>query len=440
MNRMIHMAHAVVLGTLIFLVATNTWAQEPPSGPTGPIPGAAGPKIAPLVPETAPPISVYPVELLGLLAPAEPGPPTLRPSIAVSEEYNDNVFLDNQRRRSDFVSRFSPALTWSANRPTYEVRAGYTFSAEVYANETELTEPFKNQTFVASGLYRGIRGLTLTAAETFSLNRDTNLAAPQGFSTGRQDSWSNTFSPGMTWQMTPRDSLNMAGTFLVQRFLNADTTTSTRGADSNSYALLTTVDHAFTRRLTGTVGYGFAYFDLLGEEPNATVHTPTLGATYALTPTLTASVRGGPAFTEIAGDTFISPAVTARILQVFRIGSLSFDYSRSVGIAGGFGDTNETQAISVGLILPTWQRGLVIAFTPEYRTAKSLGNRQTSAVDVNAFTIPLGVTYQFARFASVFAQYTFFRQRTGSASSFSNDVDQNRLRFGLQFGYPINFE
>jgi opacity protein-like surface antigen len=61
---------------------------------------------------------------------------------------------------------------------------------------------------------------------------------------------------------------------------------------------------------------------------------------------------------------------------------------------------------------------------------------------VKAFTIPLGVSYQFASYASVFAEYRFFHQRTGATSSASAaaDVDQNRLRFGLQFGYPINFE
>jgi hypothetical protein len=293
---------------------------------------------------------------------------------------------------------------------------------------------------VATGLYRGIRGLTLTVADTFALNRDTNVVASQGFSTGRQESWSNTFSPGMTWQMTPRTSLNLLGTFLVQRFQNADVATSTPGIDSNTYELLATVDHALTRRLIGTIGYDFKYLDFLGQEPHATIHTPIVGATYLFTPTLTASVRGGPAITQMEDDISISPAVTARIVQVFQIGSLSLEYNRSVGVAGGFGGTNETQTISAGVVLPTWQRGLIVAFTPTYTTAKSTGGRQTSNVDVNAFTIPLGVSYQFASYASVFAEYRFFHQRTGASSSAAADVDQNRLRFGLQFGYPINFE
>jgi len=41
---------------------------------------------------------------------------------------------------------------------------------------------------------------------------------------------------------------------------------------------------------------------------------------------------------------------------------------------------------------------------------------------------------------ALFGGYTFFRQRTGGSSSTQLDADQNRVRFGLQFGYPINFD
>jgi hypothetical protein len=104
----------------------------------------------------------------------------------------------------------------------------------VYAKETELNDPFKNQTFVASGLYRGIRELTFSVGDTFALNRNTNVAASQGFSTGLQETWSNTFRPAMTWQVTPQASLSVTAGFLVQRFLGGDTTTSTPGVDSNT--------------------------------------------------------------------------------------------------------------------------------------------------------------------------------------------------------------
>jgi len=357
----------------------------------------------------------------------------------VSEEYNDNVLLNNQTRKWDLITRVSPGLTLTVNRPSYQLSAGYTLSGELYANESRLNDAWKDQAFVATGLYRGLRGLTVTVADSFALNRSTNQAASQGFATGRQETWNNTFTPGMTWEMTPRNTLNVTGTFAVQRFLSASTG-SISGSDSNTYALQTTLEHVLTRRLTGILGYGITYLDLLGQQENSTTHTPTVGARYMLTPTLTASVSGGPAITQLAGETSISPGGSARLVQVLQIGSVSLEYTRGVGTAGGFGGTTDTQTISAGLSLPTWYRGLVVAFTPSYRIATSVSRRQASQIDIRALTVPVAVNYQFARYSSIFAEYTYFQQQTGSNSSLRSDVDQNRLRFGLQFGYPFNFE
>ncbi|TMI24838.1 hypothetical protein E6H30_06415 [Candidatus Bathyarchaeota archaeon] len=69
-----------------------------------------------------------------------------------------------------------------------------------------------------------------------------------------------------------------------------------------------------------------------------------------------------------------------------------------------------------------------------------MSSRQSGQVDVWAATLGLAATYQIARLVSVFGGYTFLFQRTGGSSSTQADVDQNVVRFGLQFGYPINFD
>jgi hypothetical protein len=424
----------------MWFAATQAWGQEPPAPPAFPGSPPTATTPSPTLWDSGPPITAYPAELLGLLAPpAERGPLTLRPSIAVSEEFNDNVRLNNQTRQWDVITRFSPALTLTVTRPSYQLTAGYTLSSELYAKESDLSDAFKSQAFVATGVYRGMRGLTLTVADSFALNRSTNLVASQGFATGRQETWNNAFTPGLTWQMTPRTSLGLVGTFTVQRFLEAGAA-STPGLDSNTYGLQATLEHRLTPRLAGSVGYGITFLDFLGQQDNSTTHTPTLGVRYLVTPTLTASVSGGPAITQLASETSVGPAGSARLVQVLQIGSVSLEYTRAVRVAGGFGGTTDTQTVSGALTLPTWERGLVVAFTPTYSIATSVSRRQASQVDVKALTVPLTVSYQFARYTSVFAEYTFFQQRTGSASSAQADIDQNRLRFGVQFGYPFNFE
>lgn len=444
-------AGGVVLGLAIAFAVTHAWGQEPAARRT--VPGlwpAAGGTSPGVLQESGPRITAYPAELLGLLAPpAERGPITLRPSISLSEEYNDNVSLDNRARQSDFITRFSPALTLTVNQPAYQLSAGYTLSGELHANRPESNDMAKSHVLVATALYRGTRGLTVTASDSFMLSRSTDQVATQGFATGGdQQTWNNAFTSGLTWEMTPRTSLNVTGTFSMQRFLAAEggstsesqtSGSQTPGSDSNTYGLQTSVEHTLTRRLTGTVGYGFTYLDFLGEQASSATHNPTLGLRYVVTPTLTVSASAGPSMTHLAGETSLSWGGTLRLLQIFQIGSVSLEYTRGVSTAGGVGGTTQTDTVSGGLLLPSWYRGLIVAFTPTYRTATSLGG-QGSEVDLKTLTVPLSVSYQLARYTSVFAEYTFFRQRSGTSSSAQAEVDQNSLRFGLQFGYPFNFD
>ena len=263
------------------------------------------------------------------------GPLTLTPSISVSEEYNDNIFSDNRNRESDFITTFSPALTLLINRPAFQLRAGYSFGADIYARESQFNKAFNRQNFVVDGFYNASSVLTLSVSESFAYTRDTSLTTQQGFSTGRQESWSNTFTPGMTWQMTSLNSLRLSASYSALRFIGEGT-----GRDSDTYGFLSTLTHTFTPRFSGLLGYGFTYLDPDGEDTSKT-HTPSIGLTYLLTSTLTASVSGGPAITEVGNETIISPAGTVSLVQLLSFGSVALQYTRGVSVAGGFGGTTD---------------------------------------------------------------------------------------------------
>jgi len=423
-----------VVGIVVGLIASHAWSQEPtPSGTKDqpPVPGAP-----PTLQSPGQPMASYPLTLLGLLGPpAQRGPVTVMPSIAVSEEYNDNVNSDNQNRQSDFITEISPTITLSVYRPSYQLNAGYSFSAALFAKGTRPNEPFESQNLVGSGLFQLTRGLTLTAADSFAFNRnETNLVAVQGVSTGQQKSWSNTLTPGMAWQMTPANSLALNATYGVLRYLGSGT-----GRDSDTYGFLGSLTHTFTPRFSGIVSYGFTYLSLR-EQQDSKTHTPEIGLSYQLTPTLSTKITGGAAVTQIGGDTFVSPAGAASLVQVFSFGSASLNYNQGVGVAGGFGGSNDTQSVSATLTLSRLLRGLLVVVGPAYSRSESLSSQQRGQVDVWAASLGLGATYQIARFVSVFGGYTFLYQRTGGSSSRQVDVDQNRVKFGLQFGYPINFD
>src|SRR5256712_9466581 len=318
------------VGLAVCLIASQAWGQEPrPGGPREQPPELAP---APTAPSPGPPPAAYPLELLGLLAPPpQRGGVTLTPSISVSEEYNDNIFLNNRTRQWDLITGVTPAMTLYVNRRSYRLSGGVSFTGELYQRENRVNDAFKSQNFVANGFYQAAPQLALTVFDSFARGRNTSLVASQSFASGRTESRSNTFAPGMTWQMTPQSSLDLAATSGLLRFEGARS-----GIASDTYALLRSLRHVITPRLTGIIGYGFTYLDLKGGEPSRT-HSPTLGFSYRLTPSLIGSANGGPAITEVGSETFVTPAVTASLVQTLRIGSASVQYARAVSAAGGPG-------------------------------------------------------------------------------------------------------
>jgi hypothetical protein len=440
----------MVVWAVIGLIASYAGSQEPtPSGTKEQAPPAI--VAPPTTPTPALPIASYPVQMLSLLAPpAQRGPLTLLPSIGISEEYNDNVNSSNRNRESDFITNFSPTITLSVNRPAYQLNAGYSFTATLYAEGTLPNEAFQSQNFIGSGSWQVARGLTLSAADALAYNRTaSNLVGVQGFSVGRQESVSNTFNPGMSWQMMPLNTLNFGATYSVLRFLGGGA-----GADSDTYGINAGLSHMFTQRFSGNIGYGFTYLHFPEcavvaqrciDQPDSYTHSPTIGFNYELTRTLTTAINGGAAVTQRGGRTDVSPVGSAQLIQRFSFGSASLNYNQGVTVAGGFGGSNDTLNVSGLLTLSTLLRNLLVVLGPTYTRSDPLLSQIPGLSSVWAVSLDLGATYQITRFVSAYGKYSFFEQRsagssTGGSSTQAADVDQNRVIFGLQFGYPINFD
>jgi hypothetical protein len=437
-----------VIGIVVGLLASHAGGQEPPR-PTTEQPSTPATAAPPTVPTPIAPMAAYPLELVGLLAPpAQRGPFTLLPSISISEEYNDNVHLDNSNRDWDFITYISPAISLSVNRPSYQLNAGYTFSAALYAKGTLPNEAFQSQNFIGSWSWQMTRTLTLSASDSFVYNRaNSNTVAVQGFSVGQQDSLSNTLTPGMSWQMNSANTLNLGANYSLLRFFGGG-----NAQDSDTYGIIVGLTHSLTQRFSGNIGYGFTYIHFLGgctvvlqqciNEPDSTTHTPTIGFNYQLTPTLSTTINGGAAVTQRSGHTDVSPAGGASLVQVLSFGSARIDYNQGVSVAGGFGGSNNTLSVSGLLTLNTLLRDLLVVGGPTYSRSDPLFS-QAGQSDIWSVSLDLRAIYRITPLFSAFGSYSFFLQRSGGStlSGGSNpDVDQNRVRFGLQVGYPINFD
>ncbi|MBI4638146.1 MAG: hypothetical protein HY727_17560 [Candidatus Rokubacteria bacterium] len=361
---------------------------------------------------------------------------TLTPTVAVFEEYNDNILLNNLARRSDWVTGVTPGFTLAIEGGTYRLAGGYSFTAEAYARESSLSEVFSRQNLSLDGAYHPSRLLTLTLTDSFVASVNTNLVAPTSVATGRSRAWSNTVTPGAVWQLTPVTTLHLSGTHVAQRFERSDL------AESDDYRASGALERRLTSRLSGTAGYQLAYLDVEGE-PGVTTHTPRLGALYRFTETLTGFASAGPTF-ELGegGRDRVTPAATASLRQELSFGSVAVDYDRAIGTAGGLGGTTDNEMVGGLLRITTVWKGLALELGPRYTSARSDDGR----IDVRTLTLILRSSYRLTTWMSVFAGYSFFQQRSASTSvsgsglPLAGDIDQNRMSIGLQVGYPMGLD
>lgn len=360
------------------------------------------------------------------------GPIVLYPTLTLTGEYNDNIFLNNNRKQSDFVLGISPGVRLVLESPTYRWAAGYSFTAEKYADHSELDSAFQRQHFFLTGLYRVDPRVTLTLSEVFLENNNSNLVSEEGISVGRRTSRSNSLSPGLTWQFAPRTSLNASLGYTLQRYDDES------ASDSDVYRVTGDINHDFTSRLTGIAGYEFRYIDVQ-DQVGTTTHTPRVGVSYRFTPTLTGLVIAGPTFRVTKHESGVSPYVNANITNLFAWGSVSAYFNHYVGVAGGLGGSTENTSIGGLLQVTTLLRNLVLEAAPRYGISKSIGN--TGNIDVKSFTLDLRAAYRFNTWLAAVGGYRFYYQRSDTvSSSLATDVDQNRVFVGVQFGWPMKFD
>src|SRR4029077_8245594 len=125
-----------------------------------------------------------------------------------------------------------------------------------YLHNDELDNAVQRQNFFLTGSHRLTPQFTLTLNEVFVEDKNTNLVATENIAVGRQKALSNVFAPGFIWRFLPTTALRVEASYTLQRY---DGPTS---ADSNVYRLTADLNHDFTPRFVGILGYEARYIDV----------------------------------------------------------------------------------------------------------------------------------------------------------------------------------
>ena len=371
------------------------------------------------------------------LQPTRKAPITITPSLAITEEYNDNVFIDNHNRQYDFITGFTPGIAFAMERPTYRLAAGYNFTAEIFARDPAETHAFDRQNFFLDSLWKVDPFLTLSLTDTFIYSPDTNLVSTSGVASGRDRSYSNVLGALASYRLSEFWSLRAGGSYTLERF-------GRQGLeDSDVYRAVVGADRRLSSVLSVGAAYEFGYLDVRSEQKTYT-HTPRIGGTWRPTDTISLTLSGGPSVViREDGNTRVTPAITLNYGQRVWFGTIGLGYDRSVGTGAGVGGPTDNDIVTGYVNITTLMRGLTVAFFPRYSNVQS---PHSDRVDIRAFTLPVQITYRITEWVAAIGGYQFFRQRSDSTAlstigtPIANDADQSRVFFGLTFGYPIRID
>jgi hypothetical protein len=363
------------------------------------------------------------------------GPVVVYPYLLLGVEYNDNIFLSNAQKKSDFIGTVTPGIQVVLESTTYRWSAGGSVTGEKYLDHDELDSTVQRYSFFVNGSHRLAPRFTLTLNEFFVEDKNTNLVGTDTavIAVGRRNARSNSFAPGFLWGFAPKTSLKVEAGYSLQRYDDP------LAADSDIYRITTDILHEFSPRFTGIVGYEGRYLDV-ERQLGVTTHTLRLGASYRFTPFTTGTIVLGPTVRMTKHESpKLSPFVDAQLTTLFGWGSATAFASHSVGTAGGVGGTTENTSVGALLQVTSLVRDLVIEVGPRYSMSRSAGGGD--AIDVRSITLDARVAYRFTSWFAGVAGYRFFQQRSDSTgTTLAGDIDQNRVYVGAQFGYPFKFE
>lgn len=176
----------------------------------------------------------------------------LHPSIAVSEEFTDNVFETNTNRSSDFITRILPGLTASYRAPALNGDLGYVFDYRYYARKNrgdEITHVLSAKghlTAVEDFLYLDVSD----EYQRVSLDATRDVTRESLF-VDQSDRNVVTASPFFTFNPSERISVKPGYRFIDTRYF------SSLGVDKTDHVAFLNMTYELMKRWSLTADYTF---------------------------------------------------------------------------------------------------------------------------------------------------------------------------------------
>jgi hypothetical protein len=268
---------------------------------------------------------------------------SLRPTLSVSEQYDDNLFFSGSDPEADFTSMILPGVELSVTRPNSTFSGRYEATGEFHARHPEENRWAHTLSFdasfpVLSNWTKGAR-LQLREALAYTPERspfafgDKNGEVQESFPTpeaegvnsGRTDSLLNSTAVSLSYDRSARFLSKVSYSYSLTRFKDP------RLQDFDVQDLSLEESFRWSSQIQTTLSYGLSLTNYEGAE-QVTAHRATAGGNHQLARGTSVGGEGG--VTVLAGGE-VHLLLNVHLSRSLKTGSLSFRYNHGIGTGGG---------------------------------------------------------------------------------------------------------
>lgn len=377
------------------------------------------------------------------------GPLTLTPYIAVSEQYNDNIFF-NSSHTEDYITSISPGLGLQYQQPQLVLTVSGGTSAQVYARQTSQNNIAGAQNGALGATYQASSRLSLSVSDSVTRVSQTRTGAQPtgpvttpppveqpGPDTGvstllpRGDALTNSFAGGAVYQLAPGWTGNAIYSNSLSNFTNP-------GGQNVTHQIFGGLIYAWSP--TVSLNGFFSYSRLiLSQAEDTETYNPTAGISYAYSPTFFLSASAGVYVNRpLQGSgnsisTGVGPTFNLAATKTFEHAALNLTASQGITTSAGVAGASLTRAVFL-----TYTRTLAENLSGSIAT--SYTDFDTATTNFQVYQVSAALNYPVWQYISAGLNYSYRlsdSNQTVPGRINSGTVDGNIVQLYISASYPV---
>lgn len=181
---------------------------------------------------------------------------SFRPSLAISEEFTDNIFEVPTNKRNEFITRAQPGFTSRYQAPLWNWDLEYTFDYRNYARNSRSDE-YTHNAVVRGNLSLLDNFLFIDVSDNYhrvTTDVSRNAATSGSLFINQTDQNTAVISPYLQWRLRGDNTLRTGYRYTDVRYWG-------EGIERREQGAFADMNHEISSNLSISAGYGFTYLE-----------------------------------------------------------------------------------------------------------------------------------------------------------------------------------